>query len=124
MFQTFAFQSNAYQTAGTAANDNSAGWGYTHPHVERENLRAKIRREKSELEKLESVIAENRRKADLAAQNKLLAKKQAALRLAALENEYLTEINRLMQVRAMLLLRIRQDEEALFLMMMLKRRRA
>jgi hypothetical protein len=124
MFQTTAFQSYAFQVAGAAANDNSAGWSYTHPHVERDNLREKIRREKSELEKLDSVIAENNRKAELAARNKLEAKRAQALRLAQLENEYLSEINRLMQVRALLLQRIKQDEEALFLMMMLRRRRA
>ncbi len=122
MFQSNSFQSNAYQMQ-SAANDNSAGWTYTHPHVERDNLREKIRREKTELQKIDSVIAENQRKADIAAKSKLEAKQAQALRLAKAENEYLEEINRLMQVRAWLLQRIKRNEEALILLLMTKRRR-
>ncbi len=124
MFQGNSFQ-NSFQINGAANdNDNSAGWSYVHPHVERDNLREKLRREKSELEKVNSVLAEFERKKQLAAQNKLLAQAKAAERLAKLELEYENEINRLLQVRVLLLQRIKQDEEALFLMMMLKRRRA
>jgi DNA polymerase III delta prime subunit len=124
MFQSNSFQSFAFQTTGNATNDNTAGWSYTHPHVDRDNLREKIRREKSELQKLDSVIVENQRRAELAKKAKEAAKQKRALELAIQENQFLEEINRLMQVRALLLQRIKQDEEALFLMMMLRRRRA
>lgn len=121
-FQSNAYQSNAYQI-GSAVNDNNVGgWSYTHPYIEAQNER--IRKEKSELQKLESVIAENQRKADLAAKSRAEAKQAAALRLARLENEYLEEISRLMQVKSLLLQRIRRNEEELLMLLMLKRRRA
>lgn len=124
MFQTFAFSSGAYQYNGIAVNDNT-GKGYNTSYSNYSVLKRQqeIRKEKTELQKVESVIAENKRLADLAARNKLEASKKAALRLAQLEAEYLAEINRLMQVRAMLLQRIKQNEDALIALLMLKRRR-
>jgi len=125
MFQTFSFQ-NAFQYNG-AANDNSGGkkesYTYQKPYDEYLQRQAKLQKQKSELEKVESVIAENRRRADLAAKNKLEASKQAALRLAKLEAEYLAEISRLLQVRALLVQQIKRNEEALILLLMVKRRR-
>lgn len=124
-FQANAFQNNAFQIS-LAANDNTAGKeGYTYvkPYDEYLQRQEKLRKEKSELEKVSSVIAENKRLAELAAKNKLEASKKAALRLAKLEAEYLAEINRLTQVRAMLLQRIKRNEEAMIVLLMMKRRR-
>lgn len=131
MFQTYAFQPYAFQTVVGGSQVISGGgrikegYTYVHPIVEyrQREYERKIKQEKSDLEKLESVLAENKRKAELAAQNKLIASKKAALRLAKLEAEYLEEINRLMQVRAVLMLSIRRNEEALFMLMMMARRR-
>lgn len=126
MFQTFAFQTGAFQYNG-AANDNTGGkkesYTYQKPYDEYLQRQNQLKKQKTELEKVESVIAENKRKAELAAKNKLEASKKAALRLAQLEAEYLAEINRLLQVRALLVQQIKRNEEALILLLMVKRRR-
>lgn len=117
-FQFVAFQS--------PSNDNGwLGGGYIHPHVkykDEEVKREQIRREKSELEKLESVLRETERKKQLAAQNQMLATERRAAALARLEAEYLAEINRLLVVRAELIRRIREDEAILIIMIMKRRR--
>jgi len=123
MFQSFAFVNYAFQTA-VIANDNSAGWSYAHPHVEYQNRQEKLKKQKTELQKLDSVLAENQRKAAILEKSKADAKEAAVIaRLAKLELEYLNEINRLMQVRAVLLQQIKRNEEAMILLLMLKRRR-
>lgn len=123
------FQSFAFQTAG---NDNRpTGNGgkqesYVTPYqlLQQQEYREKlIRREKTELEKLESVLAENRRKAELAAKNKLLATERRAIALAKAEAEYLAEINRLLMVRAELMQRIKENESILVILMIMRRRR-
>jgi hypothetical protein len=69
-------------------------------------------------------LAENQRKAAILEKSKADAKEAAVIaRLAKLELEYLNEINRLMQVRAVLLQQIKRNEEAMILLLMLKRRR-
>lgn len=125
MFAT-GFQSFAFQTVG-AANDNLGGGGNVyHHHHPYEELKEKVRKERSALQKLESVLKETERKKELAAKNKIIAKqnksKQATIRLAALENEYLQEIIRLLAVRAELIQRIKEDEAILVIMMMKRRR--
>ena len=129
MFQTSAFQSYAFQINGKAANDNDGllgGKDYSYQTPYKKELEAKIRKEKTELQKVDSVLAETERKKQLAALALLAAqeqkKKQAALRLLKLEQEYLEEISRLLAVRAELIQRIREDE-ALLVIMMMKRRR-
>jgi hypothetical protein len=123
-FQSNAFQNNAFQIK-LAANDNGwlGGGAYVTPYQRHEQaIKEKIRKEKTELEKLDSVLEEYKRKQEQAARNKLLAQKKAALRLAELENDYLKEINRLMQVRALLMLNIKRNEEALIVILMMRRR--
>jgi len=122
------FQSFAFQTAG---NDNTpTGSGgkeiYVTPYQkyqEEEYRRDKIRKEKTELEKLESVLREAERKKELAARNKLLATERRAIALARAEAEYLAEINRLLMVRADLIRRIKEDEAALIILIVMRRRK-
>lgn len=130
-YQIGAYQAFAYQTiTGNPANDN--GWlggkayGYVTPYKKyaaEESQREKIAQEKSELDKLESVLKEAERKKQLAAQNRLIANERRALELAALELEYLNEINRLLMVRGELIRRIKEDE-AILIILMVKRRRS
>lgn len=126
MFQSYAFQSYAFQTV--VANDNTPSAGkytYQTPYQRYKiELEEKIRKEKTDLQKLDSVLEENRRKAAILEKSKADAVEANVLeRLAKLELEYLQEINRLTQVRAMLLLRIRQNEEALIVLLTQMRRR-
>jgi hypothetical protein len=130
MFQNAAFQSYSFQTA-VIANDNTAPAHKEYNAIrtpnraeEIEKYQAKIRKEKTELQKLDSVVAEFERKKSILKRSKTEAKESEVLsRLAKLELQYIQEINRLMQVRAMLLLRIKQDEEALIVLLMQARRR-
>lgn len=127
MFQSFAFQNYAFQTA-VIANDNTASGKYTYQtpyqRLKIEQLQEKVRREKTELQRLDSVLAENQRKAAILEKSKADAKEAAVIaRLAKLELEYLNEINRLMRVRALLLLRIKQNEEAMIVLLAMMRRR-
>ena len=130
MFAT-GFQSIAFQTP---ANDNPIGnggggkqevWVTPYQLLQQQEYREKlIRKEKTELEKLESVLAENRRKAELAAKNKeIAASKQRVIALARAEAEYLAEINRLLMVRAELMQRIKENESILIILMVMRRRR-
>lgn len=132
MFQSGAFMNFSFQTVGVGSNDNNNGllggimtppYGYRSPHKQ---LREKIRQEKSELQKVESVLKETTRKHQITAKNKLVAeqleKKKRALKLATLENEYLQEIKRLLAVRAELMRRVREDEAILIILMMKRRR--
>lgn len=129
MFQSWAFQSNGFQEAGTAANDNLLGgkdYSYVTPNQKHEHeQREKIKRQKSELEKLESVLKETQRKKEVAAKNKLLAAEEtkAAKRLQKIELELLEEINRLLILRAELIQRIREEEGVLIVLLMMKKRR-
>lgn len=127
---TFAtgFESFAFQTVGS--NDNKpSGFGYKSPYAEYkeyEYQREKIRKHKSELEKLEAVLKETERKKALAEQSRLIAeqskKKAAIIRLLKLEQEFLNEITRLLAVRAMLMQRMLEDEAILIILMMKRRR--
>lgn len=129
-FQSSAFQANAFQIipAIPPEPERVVPGGYVwnapyHKYREEEKQRERIRRDKSELEKLESVLAENERKKLLAAQS--LAEAKAAKsreRLARLEQEYIEEINRLLVVRASLIRRARANE-ALFVVMVAMRKR-
>lgn len=128
-FQRNAFQRNAFQIVGGTDTQESTGHGrytYETPYQKlrkKEEQQAKIRKQKSDLEKLNSVLAEMERRKSLAAESKLLAKKQRIAELQALENEYLTEINRLLMVRAELTRRIKEDEGILIVLIAMKRRR-
>jgi len=125
MFQATAFQTNAFQIS-RPANDNPSNAGdYVTPYdrYKEEEYQKRINREKSEVQKIDSVIDENKRKAELAAKNRLLAAERRAAQLAILEQEYLNEINRLLVVRAELMRRIKEDEAILIILMVMKKRR-
>lgn len=131
-FQSSGFQLNAFQiiTTSTQPEPERVVPGGTvyhapyHKYREEERKREQIRKDKSELERLESVMAENERRKALAAQSLLDAKaKKDKERLARLEQEYIDEINRLLAVRAMLLQRMKRNQGALIVIMAMKRRR-
>ncbi len=126
-FQFGAYQAFAYQTlTGIRSIDENLLGGKDYPNKDFSYVTAyqkeKIRKEKTELQKLESVLQETERKKEVVVKSRSIAKKQAAIRLLKLENEYLQEINRLLMVRAELIRRIREDEAILIIMMMRKRR--
>lgn len=125
MFAT-GFQSVAFQTA---VNDNEAIGGdgklYVTPYQQHreEHQREKIRKDKSELQKLESVLRETERKKELAEKARLkAATERRMLVLAQAEAELLEEINRLLMVRAELIRRIKEDEAILIILIMKRRR--
>ena len=125
MYQFGAFQAYAYQTA---TNDNEVtGGGYTYEHESlrraEEKYKKKLKKEKSELEKVNSVISLYEKQKVEAAKQKVLANKKLAAEAKRKELELLNEINRLLQVRAMLLRNIRQNEEALIIILISLRRR-
>lgn len=134
MFQSTAFQSFAFQTVGnTVVQPGDSGdekQTYV-PQYQRyaneERQRQKIRRDKTELERLESVLKETERKKELASESKRIAeennKLQRAIQLEKSEREYLEEINRLIMVKADLIRRIRRDEESLLIIIMARKRR-
>lgn len=90
--------------------------------IEREKREA-LKREKTDLERIDSVIKENERLQALAAESKLIAKEQRAIELAQKEQEYLLEINRLLTVRAELIRRIRKNEQFIIAVVLMKKRR-
>lgn len=129
-FQSNAFQLNAFQIlAGRPEPERVVPGGYVwhapyHKYKDEEQKREQIRRDKTELERLEAVLAENERKKLLAAQSLAEAKAaKAKERLARLEREYIDEINRLLMVRASLMRRIRENEGLLIVMLAMRRRR-
>jgi hypothetical protein len=124
MFTT-GFMSLAFQTVSANDNKPSNAGDHVRPYdrYKEQEYQERIKREKTELERLDSVLAENRRKAELAARNKqIAASERRAIALARAEAEYLAEINRLLMVRADLIRRIREDEAILVIMMMKRRR--
>lgn len=130
MFTT-GFMNYSFQTVGTgASNDNgllggimTPPYGYHSPH---KKLQEAIRKQKTELQKVNSVIKETERKKALAALSLQAAKdqkkKQAAMRLLQLEQDLFEEINRLLAVRVGIIQRIKEDEAILIILMMKRRR--
>lgn len=131
MFQKNSFQLTAFQTgpinneAPSYVGDNR--YTYVNPYQRyrsEEYHREQVRKEKSDLEKLNSVLEENKRKAVLAAESMRIAlDKKNKARLKKLEQEYQDEIARLLMVRVELIRRVRQSEEMLICMMAMKRKR-
>lgn len=127
-YQIGAYQAFAYQTVtGIRSVDQNLLGGKDFSYVtayqkHEKDQREKIRKEKFELQKVESVLQETERKKDLVARNRQSANKAATLRLLKLENEYLEEINRLLAVRAELMKRIAEDETILIILMMKRRK--
>ena len=134
-FQWNAFQWNAYQIAraetitggGKPSDDISTHIPHYQRYVNEESQREKIKKEKTDLERLESVLREAERKKDLAAESKKLAEQtnkiKRSIELENLEREYLEEINRLLMVRAELIRRIKEEEVLLIILIAMKRRR-
>lgn len=131
-----AFQAGAFQIPGfqisqvNVTGKPQAAYTYVHPfqlHRIEEEKRAKLRKEKSDLDKLESVVAENRRRAELIEQSRLLAirnrSKARAIELAQMEQDYLLEITRLLMVKAELMRRIQQTEQVIIAVVVMKKRR-
>jgi hypothetical protein len=124
MFQLSAFQRSGFQIGyATAPTDNGwmggpidDRWSY-----QTDFQKSKIKKVKTELQKVDSVLEEYERRKALAAENKLLAEAKRAAELAQQELYLITEINRLRMVRAELMQRI-QEEEFILLLMMGKRR--
>lgn len=134
---TFAtgFMNFSFQTVGVVANDNNSGllggimtppYGYHSPY---KTLQESIHKQKTELEKVNSVIKEIERKKALAEKNRRIAgeiksikNKKVIQRLIKAEQQLFEEITRLLAVRAGIMQRIR-EEEALLIVLMMKRRR-
>lgn len=129
-YQWNAYQWNAYQIARAPQAPSGHGgdrhFSYVTPQQRlriEEEKRAKVKKDKTDLERVESVLRENYRKKAIAGQNKLIAKEKRAQELAALELEYLTEINRLLAVRAELMRRIRENEAIIMVLVIMRKRR-
>lgn len=128
-FQSNAFQRNAFQIVGgtdvvqPTPGDSRQHDVYITPYQAVKLRQEKLRKEKTELEKLDSVLKNIEKKKAVVSESKLLAKKKRALELEQKENEYLQEINRLLVVRSDLMRRINEDEGLLILLMAMKRRR-
>jgi hypothetical protein len=131
MFQSSAFQSVAFQVAGIGKGtpqSSVSGFGYDgrtpyRKFQDEEYQKNKIKAEKTELQKVEAVLSENYRKAGLAANNAKIANNKNALRLNALEKEIRDEIARLLMVRNGIIERVRQNDEALIMMMIANRKK-
>ena len=126
-FQSNAFQSNAFQilTANTTQID-SGGLPYIYIPADQQREiehRKQIATQKTELQKVVSVISEYERQRALAEESLKIAGEKAQARLLKAQNELIAEINRLLMVKAELMARIRREEEQLILIAALRRRR-
>ncbi len=131
-FQSNAFQSNAFQIVhnaiATAGSSGDEKYIYaTQYQLLQSRQHEKIKAVKTDLSRVDSVLEETKRKKLLIEESGKLAKQRNALKrsieLEALEKEYLTEINRLLMVRAGLIRRIRAEEEALIVMIVARNRK-
>jgi len=125
-YQIGSYQAYAYQTIGYNPTIYQGGHYYQTPyqkHREEIELQECVRKEKTELERLESVLKETERKKELAAKNKLIAQAKRAEALARIEAAYQEEINRLREIKAQLMRRIKEDESILIIFMVMKRRK-
>lgn len=114
-------------STGTTDETTGKGGGWQTP-LQRDRIesqkRAQVKKAKSEIEKLDSVLRENERRAAVAAQNKVIATStERAIELAALERQYLEEINRLLMVRVELVRRIREAEQVIIAIVVMRKRR-
>lgn len=132
-FQWNAFQWNAYQIARNGTPEPTGGSGeegreaYVSSYDRLLLQQAKVKKVKTDLERLDSVLGETERKKALAAQSAALARQKESLKraieLEALEAEFLKEINRLLMVRAALIRRVKEEEGILIIMIMARKRR-
>jgi len=84
---------------------------------------AEVKKTKTELQKVESVISEYERRRALAEESLKIAEESETERLLAVQNELIAEITRLLMVKADLMARVRRGEEQLILMIAMRRRR-
>lgn len=126
MFST-GFQSFAFQSAGlTNVPQATGGLPYTYvPAYQLREIeqRKKVKKTKTEAQKLESVLNEYERRKALAEESLLIAEQSERNRLMSVQNELITEINRLLMVKAELMARMKSEEEQLIMMMIIRRRR-
>lgn len=114
--------------AGSGGRDHS--YTYVAPYQLRrqeDKSREILKKHKTDLDRVNSVIAENERKKNLATESKLQAEQRKkvtrAIELAELESEYLNEIARLIIVRDGIVRRIKKEEELLTIMIVAKKHR-
>ena len=132
MFQSYAFQCVAFQSVwgiGTPTpTPDTGGLPHKYTYIPKYQLdeieqRKRIAQAKTEAQKLESVLKEYERRRALAEESIALANAKEQVRLLKLQNELISEINRLLMVKAEMMARIKREEEQLILMMVMQRRR-
>lgn len=127
MFQKNAFQANAFQygnpTVVTTPDSGGLSTYSYHPEYQQAVQQQKIKREKTELQKLESVLSEYQRRESLAAESLRIAEESERNRLIEIQNNLISEINRLLMVKAEMMARVKRSEEELLLMVALRRKR-
>lgn len=122
-FQSIAFQGVFGVNVQTYGDSRSHYQKFQAAEYEREKQLQKIRKQKTEAQKLQSVINEYERRRLLAEESFLIAEESEKARLLSVQNELINEINRLLMVKAEMMARTKRDEEMLILMIAMKRRR-
>ncbi len=122
---TAGFQLVAFQTVvGKGEPQAAGGTPYIYnPSYQQAVQEQKVKREKSELQKLESVLSEYQRREALALESLMLAEESERSRLLEIQNNLLSEINRLLMVKAEMMARVKRSEEMLILMIAMRRKR-
>jgi hypothetical protein len=92
-------------------------------HKQEEKQKSEIRKSKTDLQKIDSVLVEYERRKALADESLLLAEESENQRLLTLQNQLIAEISRLLMVKAELMARVRRGEEQLILMIAMRRKR-
>ncbi len=121
---TAGFQFVAFQTVWGGSSAPSTGGGL--PYIYNPNFQAKkqeIKKNKTELQKVQSVISEYERRRALAEESLRIADESEHQRLLSIQNELIEEINRLLIVKAEMMARLKRSEEQLILMMAMRRKR-
>ena len=125
MFQAIAFQVGAFQSVfGAGVPQPQGGLPYIYqPNYRQEEKKRQIKKTKTEIEKVSSVIGEYERKRALAEKSLSVARETERNRLLSVQNELIAEINRLLMVKAELMARKKRQEEELIIMMIASRRK-
>jgi hypothetical protein len=104
------------------AVEDTGGYVYQ-PNYREEQQKKQIKKTKSEIEKLDSVLSEYQRRQLLAEESLSIAQEKERLRLLKAQNELIEEINRLLMVKAELMARKKREEQALVILMIASRRK-
>ena len=104
------------------AVEDTGGYVYQ-PNYRDEQQKKQIKKTKSEIEKLDSVLSEYQRRQLLAEESLSIAQEKERLRLLKAQNELIEEINRLLMVKADLVARKKREEQALVILMIASRRK-